>query len=140
MSFILDFFKNMLYSIGLWKKEAKIVFLGLDNAGKSTLLTVLKTGRVTQLDPTKHAHSEQLTIGKVKMNAFDLGGHEAMRKMWREYFPKIDAIVYLVDSADPDRFVESRNEFNRIINTEEIGKIPILVFGNKIDNKQCIKR
>jgi GTP-binding protein SAR1 len=138
MSFILDFFKNMLYSIGLWKKEAKIVFLGLDNAGKSTLLTVLKTGRVTQLDPTKHAHSEQLTIGKVKMNAFDLGGHEAMRKMWREYFPKIDAIVYLVDSADPDRFVESRNEFNRIINTEEIGKIPILILGNKIDKKGAV--
>lgn len=47
MSFILDFFKNMLYKIGLWKKEAKIVFLGLDNAGKSTLLSLLKHGRVT---------------------------------------------------------------------------------------------
>ena len=45
--FIVDFFKNMLYSMGIWKKDAKIVFLGLDNAGKSTLLTVLKTGRVT---------------------------------------------------------------------------------------------
>ena len=45
--FIVDFFKNMLYNLGIWKKDAKIVFLGLDNAGKSTLLTVLKTGRVT---------------------------------------------------------------------------------------------
>ena len=44
--FILDWFKNMLYNLGLWKKNAKIVFLGLDNAGKSTLLTVLKTGKV----------------------------------------------------------------------------------------------
>ena len=134
----MDFFKNILYSMGLWKKEAKIVFLGLDNAGKSTLLTVLKTGRVTQLDPTKHAHSESLTIGKVKMNAFDLGGHEAMRKMWREYFPKIDAVVYLVDSADPSRFEESTTEFKRIIDTEEIGNIPILILGNKIDKKGAV--
>ena len=45
------------------------------------------------------------------MSAFDIGGHEAMRKMWREYFPKIDAIVYLIDAADPDRFEESKSEF-----------------------------
>ena len=109
--FLVDFFKNMLYSLGIWKKDAKIVFLGLDNAGKSTLLTVLKTGRVTQIDPTRYACSENLTINKVKMSAFDIGGHTAMRKMWREYFPKIDAIVYLVDAADPDRFEESKVEF-----------------------------
>lgn len=61
--------------MGLFKKDAKLVFLGLDNAGKSTLLTLLATGRITQLDPTKHTHSESLTINKVKINAFDLGGH-----------------------------------------------------------------
>lgn len=46
------------------------------------------------------------------MNAFDLGGHKAMRKIWREYFPTIDAIVYLVDAADPTRFEESKKEFD----------------------------
>lgn len=55
MSAILDFFKNIFYSLGLFKKNAKIVFLGLDNAGKSTLLTLLSTGRITQLNPTKHS-------------------------------------------------------------------------------------
>lgn len=138
MSFVVKFFQDILYKLGLWKKNAKIVFLGLDNAGKSTLLSVLKTGRVTQLDPTKHAHSEHLTIGSVNMNAFDLGGHEAMRKIWREYFPKIDAIVYLIDAADPSRFQESKAEFDRIINTSEIGKIPILVLGNKIDKMGAV--
>ena len=47
MNAFLDFFKNIFYNLGLWKKDAKIVFLGLDNAGKSTLLTVLKTGKVS---------------------------------------------------------------------------------------------
>lgn len=138
MSFIVKFFQDILYKLGLWKKNAKIVFLGLDNAGKSTLMVVLKTGRVTQVDPTKHAHSEHLTIGNVHMNAFDLGGHEAMRKIWREYFPKIDAIVYLIDAADPSRFAESKAEFDRIVNTSEIGKIPILVLGNKIDKMGAV--
>ena len=138
MSFILDFFKNVLYKLGLWKKDAKIVFLGLDNAGKSTLLSVLKTGRVTQLDPTKHAQSETLSIGKVNLLAFDLGGHQAMRKVWRDYFPKIDAIVYLIDAADPSRFEESKIEFDNILNTEELGDIPILVLGNKIDKQGAV--
>ena len=138
MSFILNFFKDALYKLGLWKKNAKILFLGLDNAGKSTLLVVLKTGRVTQVDPTKHAHSEHLTLGNVNMNAFDLGGHEAMRKVWREYFPKIDAIVYMIDAADPSRFQESRAEFERIMNTPEIGRVPVLVLGNKIDKNGAV--
>lgn len=55
MSAVLDFFKNMLMSLGFFKKNAKIVFLGLDNAGKSTLLTYLSTDRITQLNPTKHS-------------------------------------------------------------------------------------
>ena len=138
MSFVFKFFTDLLYKLNIWKKNAKIVFLGLDNAGKSTLLSVLKTGRVTQLDPTKHAHSEHLTIGNVNMNAFDLGGHDAMRKVWREYFPKIDAIVYLVDSSDPSRFAESKIEFDKLIQSNEIGKVPILILGNKIDKPGAV--
>ena len=138
MNYLVDFFKNICYKLGLWKKNAKIVFLGLDNAGKSTLLSVLKTGKVTQLDPTKHAQSEQLQIGKVNMNAFDLGGHSAMRKVWRDYYPKIDAIVYLIDAADPSRFEESKKEFDNIVNTNELGNIPILILGNKIDKNGAV--
>ena len=138
MSFIWKFFSDILYKLNIWKKDAKIVFFGLDNAGKSTLVSLLKTGKVTQLDPTKHAHSEHITIGNVNINAFDLGGHEAMRKIWREYTSGIDAIVYLVDAADRSRFEESKREFDRILQSPEIGKIPILVFGNKIDKSGAV--
>ena len=54
-------------------------------------------------------------MGKVVINAFDLGGHNAMRKIWKDYFVKIDAIVYLIDVANPDRFEESKREFDKII-------------------------
>jgi len=138
MNSIINFFKNIFHSLGLFKKEGKFVFLGLDNAGKSTLLTLLATGRVTQLDPTKQTHSESLTIKKAKITAFDLGGHKAMRKMWREYFFKIDGIVYLVDASDSARFEESKNEFDSIINSDEIGNVPIVILGNKIDKKEAV--
>ena len=138
MSFVLNFFKNLLYNLGLWKIKAKILFLGLDNAGKTTLLTVLKNNKVSQMPPTKHAHSEELVIQNVNIHAFDLGGHHAMRKVWREYFPKIDAVVYLVDAADPTRFQESKAELDKLLNNEDIGSIPVLVLGNKIDKNGAV--
>ena len=138
MSFVLNFFKNLLYNLGLWKIKAKILFLGLDNAGKTTLLTVLKNNKVSQMPPTKHAHSEELVIQNVNIHAFDLGGHHAMRKVWREYFPKIDAVVYLVDAADPTRFEESKVELDKLLNNEDIGNIPVLILGNKIDKNGAV--
>ncbi|EAR98989.1 ADP-ribosylation factor(Arf)/Arf-like (Arl) small GTPase family protein (macronuclear) [Tetrahymena thermophila SB210] len=131
--FIFDFFKNMLGYLGLYKKNGKILFLGLDNAGKTTLLRRLKDGRLVQHDPTLGSHTEELVLGNIRFKAFDLGGHEAVRKTWKNYFASIDGIVYLVDSSDRARFEESKIEFNKIIQTKELEKVPIVILGNKID-------
>ena len=61
-----------------------------------------------------------------------------MRKIWRDYFMKIDAIVYLVDVACPERFEESKKEFDKVINSDELGNIPILILGNKIDKDNAV--
>ncbi|EGR27351.1 small gtp-binding protein, putative [Ichthyophthirius multifiliis] len=131
--FLFNFFKDMLGYLGLYKKNGKILFLGLDNAGKTTLLRRLKDGRMIQHDPTPQAHTEELVLGNVRFKAFDLGGHEAVRKTWKNYYSSIDAIVYLVDSSDHVRFSESRIEFNKILNTPELAKVPIVILANKID-------
>ena len=119
MSFVWGYVKGMVNSVlgylGLYNKKANIVFLGLDNAGKSALLHVLKTDRVTQTRPTIHPHSEELKMGNLVLNTFDLGGHETARKIWKDYFPAVNAILFLVDSVDVNRFPEAYDELVKIL-------------------------
>ena len=137
MSYLWGYVKGMVNSVlgylGLYNKKANIVFLGLDNAGKSALLHVLKTDRVTQTRPTIHPHSEELKMGNLVLNTYDLGGHETARKIWKDYFPAVNAILFLVDSVDVKRFPEAYKELNEILETSELVNIPIAILGNKID-------
>eukprot|EP01125_Pyxidicula_operculata_P005928 TRINITY_DN2072_c0_g1_i1.p1 TRINITY_DN2072_c0_g1~~TRINITY_DN2072_c0_g1_i1.p1 ORF type:complete len:192 (-),score=49.94 TRINITY_DN2072_c0_g1_i1:47-622(-) len=131
--FLFDWFWSILSALGLYNKSGKVVFLGLDNAGKTTLLHMLRDDRLVQHMPTQKPTMEELTMGNIKFRTYDLGGHSIARRLWREYYADVDAVVFMVDALDKERFGESKKELDELLSGDDLKNVPFLVLGNKID-------
>lgn len=88
----------------------RILILGLDGAGKTTILYRLQVGEVVTTIPTIGFNVEQVTYKNLKFQVWDLGGQTSIRPYWRCYYSNTDAIIYVVDSVDRDRIGISKDE------------------------------
>jgi len=126
---ILDFFKRSKPA----PKEAPILILGLDNAGKTCVLKKLSDEDITHIMPTQGFNIKSITQGDFKLNVWDIGGQRSIRPYWRHYFQNADVLVYVVDSADKARMEESAAELDQLLEEEKLAGVPLLVLANKQD-------
>ncbi|XP_007524126.1 ADP-ribosylation factor-like protein 14 [Erinaceus europaeus] len=115
-------------------KQARILLLGLDSAGKSTLLYKLKFATDITTFPTIGFNVEMIEVKRnVSLTVWDVGGQEKMRALWRWYCENTDGLLYVVDSTDQQRLEDSRREFERILKNEHIKHLPVVLLANKQD-------
>ncbi|ODN04801.1 ADP-ribosylation factor-like protein 1 [Orchesella cincta] len=114
-------------------REMRILMLGLDNAGKTTILYRLQVGEVVTTIPTIGFNVEQVTYKNLTFQVWDLGGQTSIRPYWRCYYANTDAIIYVVDSADRDRLPTSKQELVSMLNEDELKNSILVVLANKQD-------
>ncbi|XP_062034230.1 ADP-ribosylation factor-like protein 14 [Lepus europaeus] len=125
---------GLLSSKNLRAKQAQILLLGLDSAGKSTLLYKLKLDKDIATIPTIGFNVEMLELEKsLSLTVWDVGGQEKMRTVWSYYCENTDGLVYVVDSSDKQRLEKSRKEFEHILKNEHIQHVPVVLLANKQD-------
>ena len=132
-----DWYQYVLQRLGFSTKEVSILVVGLDNAGKTTLLHRLCSGKVRNFLPTEREHRGSFSLGGVHFQGMDLGGHEAVRYLWTQYFIEHDAIVFVVDSADVQRFEEAKEELEWVLEESINNDKPVVILSNKIDRKDA---
>ncbi|GLC42262.1 ADP-ribosylation factor protein 3 [Pleodorina starrii] len=120
---------------GLKRKEgeARILVLGLDNAGKTTILRALSEEDITTITPTQGFNIKSLSRDGFNLKIWDIGGQKTIRPYWRNYFDQTDALIYVIDSSDRKRLDESHDELTHLLEDDKMAGVPLLVFANKQD-------
>ena len=137
------FFQTLTTTMGLafsrvWermfgKKEMRILMVGLDAAGKTTILYKLKLGEVVTTIPTIGFNVETVEYKNISFTVWDVGGQDKIRPLWRHYYQNTQGLIFVVDSNDRDRIDAARDELHRMLNEDELRESILLVFANKQD-------
>lgn len=116
-----------------FSRPTKILMVGLDAAGKTTVLYHLKLGELVNSIPTIGFNVETIKYKNLDMCVWDVGGQDKIRPLWKHGYEKSDAVIYVVDSNDPDRLAEARDELHKMLNADELRDARLLVLANKQD-------
>ncbi|PRP87202.1 ADP-ribosylation factor 1 [Planoprotostelium fungivorum] len=113
--------------------ELRLLMIGLDAAGKTTILYKLKLGENVTTIPTLGFNVETIQYKDVNFTIWDVGGCDKIRPLWRHYFENTSALVFVIDSADRDRMEEIINEAISLSQQADLNDAAFLFFCNKQD-------
>uniref|UniRef100_A0A914I8U3 ADP-ribosylation factor-like protein 3 n=1 Tax=Globodera rostochiensis TaxID=31243 RepID=A0A914I8U3_GLORO len=113
-------------------RELRILLLGLDNAGKTTILKKASE-EVAHISPTQGFNIKSVMADDVRLNVWDIGGQRKIRPYWKNYFDNTDVLIYVIDSADRKRFDETAMELSELLEEEKLKNVPVLIYANKQD-------
>lgn len=115
------------------QKETRLLMCGLDAAGKTTILYTAKLGEVVTTIPTIGFNVETLAYKNLQLVAWDVGGRDKIRALWRHYYQDTSGLIFVVDSNDRERIDEAKEQLHQMANEDLLREVPILVFANKQD-------
>mmetsp|Transcript_13473 Transcript_13473/g.22426 ORF Transcript_13473/g.22426 Transcript_13473/m.22426 type:complete len:177 (+) Transcript_13473:17-547(+) len=119
-------------------KEVRVLVAGLDAAGKTTILYKLKNGQkragnTVSTIPTLNFNVESCRYKNVKFSAWDVGGQDSIRPLWRHYYTGTQGLIYVVDSNDINRIRKAAEELHVMVMNHEMRFASLLIYANKID-------
>jgi small GTP-binding protein len=117
----------------LGKKDVRILMVGLDAAGKTTILYQLKMGETVKTIPTIGFNVETLEYKNLNFTVWDVGGQDKIRVLWKHYYQNTDGLIFVVDSNDKDRVEDASEELKKMLAEEELKDAAVLVMANKQD-------
>ena len=119
-------------------KDARIAMVGLDAAGKTTVLYKLKLNDVVTTIPTIGFNVERLEYKNLKMTIWDIGGQDRLRPLWRHYYENTNGIIFVVDSCDATRMKLARDEIAKMMEEPALRDAKLVVFANKQDMPNAV--
>ncbi|XP_077539626.1 ADP-ribosylation factor 2 [Haemaphysalis longicornis] len=124
---------SSLFSRLFGKKQVRILMVGLDAAGKTTILYKLKLGEIVTTIPTIGFNVETVEYKNICFTVWDVGGQDKIRPLWRHYFQNTQGLIFVVDSNDRERICEAQDELQKMLSEDELRDAVLLLFANKQD-------
>ncbi|XP_041813045.1 putative ADP-ribosylation factor-like protein 5C [Chelmon rostratus] len=116
-------------------REHKVILVGLDNAGKTTVLYQFLTKEAVHTSPTIGSNVEEIIVRNTHFLVWDIGGQESLRASWYSYYCNTEIVIVVVDSTDRERLTLTKDELHRMLSHEDLQNAAILILANKQDVK-----
>eukprot|EP00198_Chlamydomonas_reinhardtii_P001676 XP_001691012.1 ARF-like small GTPase [Chlamydomonas reinhardtii] len=129
----MGFIRTLLMKLGLVKTKVGLLIVGLSNSGKSTIVARLTKEPLEDVAPTVGFAVETTKMEGLSVTMFDMSGNQKYFTLWQHYYKDTTAIMFVLDAADPHRFVEANAVLQELLKAEQLKRVPLLFMCNKMD-------